>query len=97
MMYKRKSFSVEVAEIAEELNLPKATVERVLKTRLSHQLDALRRGEPVTEEGLFTIKPHYNEDTGDYTYRGSVSVALKTALASDDKSLRLLSRVENTV
>lgn len=96
-MYKRKSFSVEVAEIAEELNLPKATVERVLKTRLAHQLEALRCGEPVTEEGLFTIKPHYNDDTGTYTYRGSVSVALKNALSSDDKSLRLLSRVGNTV
>ena len=93
-MAMRKSFSVEIAEIAEQLRLPKTTVEAVLRARLAQQIESLKRGETVTEEGLFTIKAVYDEETGKYTYRGSVSGALKNLLSSDgEKNLRLLSGV----
>ncbi len=93
-MAKRKSFSVEIAEIAEQLRLPKATVEAVLRARLAQQVESLKRGETITEEGLFTIKVIRNEETGEVVYRGSVSGALKNLLSSDgEKNLRLLSGV----
>ena len=92
-MATRKSFSSEIADIASELNIPKATVERVLRTRLAHQLAALKRGESVCEEGLFTIKVTFNPDTEQYVYRGAVSPALRHVLEGDTENLRLLSNI----
>lgn len=90
----RKSFSSEIAEIAAELNIPKATVERVLRTRLAHQVAALKRGESICEEGLFTIKVCYNASDKKYSYRGAVSPALKHLLDGNSEQLRLLSGMD---
>ena len=89
-MTKRRTFGEEVSEIAAELNLPKATVEAVLRTRYKLQVAAIMRGEPVTVEGLFNIKVLRDVNTGKLSLRGGVSPALKAAINDPDKKLRML-------
>lgn len=89
-MSKRRTFGEEVAEIAAALNLPKATVEAVLRTRYKLQVAALKRGESVTVEGLFNIKTLRDVNTGEISLRGGVSPALKAAINNPDKKLRML-------
>ena len=91
-MGKRKSFGAEVAEIAEELNLPKATVERVLRTRQANQIKAIQNGESVTVEGLFNIKVYRDSETGELVLRGGVSTALKESIKDSNRQLRMQSR-----
>lgn len=87
-MAMKKSFGAEVAEIAEELNLPKATVERVLRTRLKHQVAEIKAGNSIAVEGLYSIRvrktPHGLE------LRGAVSSALKGVLNGERNELRML-------
>lgn len=87
---KRKSFGAEVAEIAAELNIPKTTVEAVLRTRYRRQIEAIKRGESVTVEGLFSIKVFKQTGTGELTLRGGVSPALREAVRDGNKKLRML-------
>ena len=79
----RKTFGLEVAEIAQELNIPKATVEAVLRSRIKHQIEELKRGKNVTVENLFTIKVLTDSVTGERVLRGSVSQTLKQIIAED--------------
>lgn len=89
-MSKRKTFGEEVAAIAAELNLPKATVEAVLRTRYKLQVAAIMNGESVTVEGLFNIKTLRDMNTGKLSLRGGVSPALKAAVNDPTKKLRML-------
>lgn len=89
----RKSFGAEVVEIANELGIPKATVEAVLRTRLTHQVNELRKGNSITVEGLFTIKATKLDETdpeSEVLLRGSVSTALKNAVNNPEGTLRML-------
>lgn len=79
----RKTFGLEVAEIAQELNIPKATVEAVLRSRIKHQIEELKRGNNITVENLFTIKVLTDSVTGERVLRGSVSQTLKQIIAED--------------
>ena len=79
----RKTFGLEVAEIAQELNIPKATVEAVLRARIKHQIEELKQGNSVTVENLFTIKVITDSVTGEKMLRGSVSQNLKRIIAED--------------
>lgn len=64
-----------VSDIAEELNLPKVTVERVIREYLKSIEDSVMRGETAVIDSITSIKVKETEEG--LSIRGRVSPVLK--------------------
>lgn len=72
----KKTTGMLIGDIATSLNIPKATVTRVIKEYQDSLKKAILRGEDVNIDSLFSIKVVESAD-GRLVLRGGVSHALK--------------------
>ena len=91
MATRKKPFGVQVSEIADELNIPRATVDRVLRKYIENMVSEVQQGNPVAVEGLFSIRCSYAADNS-LILRGAVSQTLRSNIAEgeDSKQMRML-------
>ena len=75
----KKTTKMRMVEIADKLNLPKATVERVINEYIDGMKLDILRGNDVNINGLFTLKAVEKPD-GRKTVRGIVSTVLKAGV-----------------
>ncbi len=69
-----------IKSISEELNLPKATVERVIRAYLEGLEKSAMMGETIVIDNIMSIKPVINERDASVRLRGRVSPALKSKI-----------------
>ncbi len=69
-----------IAVISEDLKLPKATVERVIRAYLEGLETSALNGEVIVIDNIMSIKPVINERDGSVRLRGRVSPAIKNKI-----------------
>lgn len=72
----KKTTGMMINDIANKLNIPKATVNRVIKEYQNSLKQAVLKGENINIDSLFSIKVQEDVD-GRLVLRGGVSHALK--------------------
>lgn len=76
--FKRK-LGERIVKISDELNIPRITVERVIRAYLDGLVDSAKEGETIVIDNIMSIKLVENE-AGEIRLRGRVSPALKSKL-----------------
>lgn len=85
----KKKLGERIVKISEELNIPRITVERVIRAYLDGLVESAQDGETIVIDNIMSIKTVENKETGDVTLRGRVSPALKSKLyVKSDVSLK---------
>lgn len=79
----KRSLGERVTKISEELNIPKITVESVLREYLEGLINSAENGETVVIDNIMSIRVIENE-TG-RILRGRVSPSLKSKVNKKDK------------
>lgn len=76
----KRKLGERIVSISEELNIPRITVERVIRAYLDGLVESAREGETIVIDNIMSIKLVENEETGDVKLRGRVSPSLKNKL-----------------
>lgn len=76
----KKKLGERVVQISDELNIPRITVERVIRSYLDSLVESAKNGETIIIDNIMSIKLVENEYTGNITLRGRVSPALKNKI-----------------
>ncbi len=71
--------------IAEKLNIPRVTVERVIKEYLNSLVESGLNGENIVIDNIMSIKLLKDVSSGDILVRGRVSPAFKEKLSDVTK------------
>ena len=84
----KRKLGQRILKISEELNIPRITVERVIRAYLDDLVESAKDGETIVIDNMMSIKLVENKETGDIRLRGRVSPALKSKLyVKSDNSL----------
>ena len=84
----KRKLGQRILKISEELNIPRITVERVIRAYLDDLVESAKNGETIVIKNIMSIKLVENKETGDIRLRGRVSPALKSKLyVKSDNSL----------
>ena len=76
----KRKLGERILNISEELNIPRITVERVIRAYLDGLVESAKDGETIVIDNIMSIKLVENEETGDIKLRGRVSPSLKNKL-----------------
>ena len=76
----KKKLGERVVKISNQLNIPRVTVESVIRAYLDDLVESAKNGETIVIDNIMSIKLVENENTGDIRLRGRVSPALKNKL-----------------
>ena len=84
----KRKLGQRILKISEELNIPRITVERVIRAYLDDLVESAKDGETIVIDNIMSIKLVENKETGDIRLRCRVSPALKSKLyVKSDNSL----------
>ena len=75
----KRKLGERIVKISDELNIPRITVERVIRAYLDDLVDSAKDGETIVIDNIMSIKLVEN-DNGDIKLRGRVSPSLKNKL-----------------
>lgn len=75
----KRKLGERILNISEELNIPRITVERVIRAYLDGLVESAKDGETIVIDNIMSIKLVENE-AGDVKLRGRVSPSLKNKL-----------------
>lgn len=78
----KRTLGMRVVDISDKLNVPRVTVEQVLRAYLDSLVDSAQAGENIVIDNIMSIKLQQGKD-GDVTLRGRVSPALKSKLSAN--------------
>ena len=76
----KRKLGERIVKISEELNIPRITVERVVRAYLDGLVESAQDGETIVIDNIMSIKIVENSETGDIKLRGRVSPSLKNKL-----------------
>lgn len=76
----KRKLGERIVKISDELNIPRITVERVIRSYLDSLVDSAKEGETIVIDNIMSIKLVENKETGEVRLRGRVSPALKSKL-----------------
>jgi small nuclear ribonucleoprotein (snRNP)-like protein len=79
----KRTLGTRITNISNELNIPKVTVESVIRAYLEGLIESAEQGENIVIDNIMSIKV-INEPNGSTTVRGRVSPALKSRLCGND-------------
>lgn len=82
----KRTLSKRITDISEELNIPKVTVESVVRAYLEGLIESGEKGENIVIDNIMSIKI-INDSNGSTTIRGRVSPALKSRLCGSIEDL----------
>lgn len=96
MATRKKPFGVQVTEIANELNVPRGTVDMILRKYIENMIKEVQQGNPVAVEGLFSIR--CSRGVNDVPIlRGAVSQTLRSNIVDGDATdVRMLKGRNNS-
>lgn len=86
MLLNKTRLGVRCYNISQQLGIPTATVEEVVKGYIRSLNDSVEHGEDITVEGLFSIHV-MNRETEPYI-RGAVSASLKNRIKDNGIKVR---------
>ncbi len=69
-----------IVKISDELNIPRITVERVVRAYLDGLVESAQDGETIVIDNIMSIKLVEDTSTGNIRLRGRVSPSLKSKL-----------------
>lgn len=87
----KRTLGARINKISDELNVPKMTVERILRLYLSDLEESVLNGENIVVDNIMSIK-QVKESNGEITLRGRVSPALKSKVSK----IEILEEIEET-
>lgn len=76
----KRKLGERVVKISDALNIPRITVESVIRAYLDDLVESAKNGETIVIDNIMSIKLVENIDTGEVRLRGRVSPALKNKL-----------------
>lgn len=76
----KRKLGERVLKISDTLNIPRITVESVIRAYLDDLVESARNGETIVIDNIMSIKLVENINTGEVRLRGRVSPALKNKL-----------------
>jgi nucleoid DNA-binding protein len=76
----KRKLGERIVKISDELNIPRITVERVIRSYLDGLVESAKEGETIVIDNIMSIKLVENVETGDIKLRGRVSPSLKNKL-----------------
>lgn len=76
----KRKLGERIVKISEELNIPRITVERVVRAYLDGLVESAQDGETIVIDNIMSIKLVEDRDTGNVRLRGRVSPSLKNKL-----------------
>lgn len=76
----KRKLGERIVNISEDLNIPRITVERVIRAYLDGIVESAKDGETIVIDNIMSIKIVENSETGDIKLRGRVSPSLKNKL-----------------
>lgn len=76
----KKKLGERVVKISDDLNIPRITVERVIRSYLDSLVESAKDGETIVIDNIMSIKLVKNKETGNITLRGRVSPSLKNKI-----------------
>ena len=76
----KRKLGERIVKISEELNIPRITVERVVRAYLDVLVESAQDGETIVIDNIMSIKLVEDRDTGNIRLRGRVSPSLKNKL-----------------
>ena len=76
----KRKLGERIVSISEELNIPRITVERVVRAYLDGLVESAQDGETIVIDNIMSIKLVEDRDTGNVRLRGRVSPSLKNKL-----------------
>ena len=75
----KRKLGERIVKISDKLNIPRITVERVIRAYLDDLVDSAKEGETIVIDNIMSIKLVETEN-GDVKLRGRVSPSLKSKL-----------------
>lgn len=75
----KRKLGERIVKISDELNIPRITVERVIRAYLDDLVESAKDGETIVIDNIMSIKLVETEN-GDVKLRGRVSPSLKSKL-----------------
>lgn len=79
----KRTLGTRITNISNELNIPKVTVESVVRAYLEGLIESAEQGETIVIDNIMSIKV-INSVNGCTTIRGRVSPALKSRLCVNE-------------
>lgn len=76
----KRKLGERIYNISEDLNIPRITVESVIRAYLDSLVESAQDGETIVIDNIMSIKLVENKETGDIKLRGRVSPSLKNKL-----------------
>lgn len=76
----KRKLGERIVKISTNLNIPRITVERVIRAYLDDLVESAKAGETIVIDNIMSIKLIKNENTGEVKLRGRVSPALKNKI-----------------
>lgn len=83
----KRKLGERILNISEDLNIPRITVERVIRAYLDSLVDSAYDGETIVIDNIMSIKIVKNPNNGEVRLRGRVSPSLKNKLYVKVKDL----------
>lgn len=77
MIVVKKSLGQRINTISNKTNIPKITVERVIKEYLESLKASIEAGEDIVLDGVVSMKSYVDEETEEIIIRSRASAALK--------------------
>ncbi|MNL91311.1 hypothetical protein D3C81_10430 [compost metagenome] len=77
MIVVKKSLGQRINTISHKTNIPKITVERVIKEYLESLKASIEAGEDIVLDGVVSMKSYVDEETEEIIIRSRASAALK--------------------
>ena len=78
----KRKLGERIVQISEELNIPRITVERVVRAYLDSLVESAQEGETIVIDNIMSIKLVEDSESGNIRLRGRVSPSLKNKLYS---------------
>lgn len=91
----KRKLGQRIVQISEELNIPRVTVESVIRSYLDSLVESAQNGETIVIDNIMSIKLVEDDDTGNVRLRGRVSPSLKNKLYSKPMNDDSLETVED--
>lgn len=91
----KRKLGERILNISEDLNIPRITVERVIRAYLDSLVDSAYDGETIVIDNIMSIKIVKNPNNGEVRLRGRVSPSLKNKLYVKAKDLEDIGEFED--
>lgn len=80
----KRKLGQRIVQISEELNIPRVTVESVIRSYLDSLVESAQNGETIVIDNIMSIKLVEDSETGNIRLRGRVSPSLKNKLYTNN-------------